>query len=194
MFILSRIRLKSSLYTTRKKMAILDTPLLEVQHAHIPLGTNAHEYANSLTSHLDPSAKPSKYINALAVYAVHRNLRYIEIESDLKNSKGSVISMNTLFGISSLHLNGYGDIECCVIKKDCTEINIPELAKDNILGLAVCLVGNYNDVAEIHEMSVIGFTDNIDQLPLAIANLPTFDSLIGLLEKLDIDKATVSKI
>jgi Protein of unknown function (DUF1822) len=148
----------------------------------IPLGITAHQYAQQFAKLQASFEKATQaYHNTLTIYAAHCYLKYLEIESDLEQSEGWNLAISTLQDTASLYLPEFGDLECRLVHSRDESIDLPSYAKDDKIGLLVFRVGDM-DVTQIEEMKVIGFVENLSQLPLDITQLPPTSRLFDRLE------------
>jgi Protein of unknown function (DUF1822) len=160
----------------------------------IPLGTTAHDYARQFAKlQVNEEKATQVYRQILTIYAVHCYLQYLDIESDLSQSEGWNLAIATLqkaHGIAlgnsaSLHLPKFGDLECQLVQPGDKSIDLQDHAKEDKIGI---LVLRYIDieVTKIEEMEVIGFVSDLNQLPIAIDQLPPTGELLDRLELLQL--------
>jgi hypothetical protein len=167
----------------------------------IPLGTTAHNHARQFAKLQANEEKATQvYQQILTVYAAHCYLQYLDIESDLDQSEGWNLAIATLLsetlrerqyqGIAlgnsaSLHLPKFGDLECKLVHPRDKSIDLPDHAKEGKIGMLV-LRSSDIEVTEIEEMEVIGFVSDLNQLPIAIDQLPPTGELLDRLELLQL--------
>jgi hypothetical protein len=105
----------------------------------IPLTEEAHQQAQKFAS-VQPNIEKKKqvYLNTLAVFAVNRYLKWIQIETDLEGSDSYNLAVNSFFNASDLELPNIGKLICIPVLPDQAGITTPEiLANDAIAYIPV---------------------------------------------------------
>jgi hypothetical protein len=161
-------------------MNIAELPLLTV-----PLELKAHEMARQLAAVQSTVQKGKRvYLNALAVYAVHRYLKWLQIETDLEGSDSFNQVKTALANVADLLITGIGSLECRPVLPGETSIFLPEEVIENRIGY----VGvQFSD--RLDSVQLLGFAPSLDSLnppqQLAIAELMPIDALIEQISRLE---------
>lgn len=115
------------------------------------------------------------YLNTLAVLSANQYLQRAGIQTDLENSNGYNLAMQTMLDNAELNLPEYGVINCRPINEADQFLDIPdETSTATILNLAVVI---RQDFSAAH---FLGFTSQVttEQIPLqelhCVRNLTTF--------------------
>ncbi|WP_375491004.1 DUF1822 family protein [uncultured Nostoc sp.] len=119
----------------------------------IPLGTEAHRYAKEFAAEQrNPQKGKQVYLNTLAVYAVHRYLDWINIETDLNQSDSWQSGTRMLFDVADLVLPSIGKLECRPVLPDEEILYLPEeIRRDRIGYVAVQFA------QELDQAKLLGF-------------------------------------
>ena len=106
---------------------------------NIPLGRLAHKSAwQFATEQANPHKSKRVYLNTLAVYAVNRYLKRLQIETDLSQGDSWNPGMRVLFDVADLVLPDIGKLECCPVLPGETAFTLsPEVTKERIGYVAV---------------------------------------------------------
>ena len=161
-------------------MNIAELPLLTV-----PLELKAHEMARQLAAVQSTVQKGKRvYLNALAVYAVHSYLKWLQIETDLNYSDSFNPAKTALANVADLVIPGIGSLECRPVLPGDTTIFLPEEVIENRIGY----VGvQFSD--RLDSVQLLGFAPSLDSLnppqQLAIAELMPIDALIEQISRLE---------
>jgi Protein of unknown function (DUF1822). len=161
-------------------MNIAELPLLTV-----PLELKAHEMARQLAAVQSTVQKGKRvYLNALAVYAVHSYLKWLQIETDLKFSDSFNPAKVALANIADLVIPGIGSLECRPVLPGETAIFLPDEVIENRMGY----VGvQFSD--RLDSVQLLGFTPSLDSSnppqQLAVAELMPIDALIEQITRLE---------
>jgi hypothetical protein len=161
-------------------MNIAELPLLTV-----PLELKAHEMARQLAAVQSTVQKGKRvYLNALAVYAVHSYLKWLQIETDLNFSDSFNPAKVALANIADLVITGIGSLECRPVLPGETTIFLPEEVRENRIGY----VGvQFSD--RLDSVQLLGFTPSLDSSnppqQLAVAELMPIDALIEQITRLE---------
>jgi Protein of unknown function (DUF1822) len=161
-------------------MNIAELPLLTV-----PLELKAHEMARQLAAVQSTVQKGKRvYLNALAVYAVHSYLKWLQIETDLNFSDSFNPAKVALANIADLVIPGIGSLECRPVLPGETAIFLPEEVIENRMGY----VGvQFRD--RLDSVQLLGFAPSLDSSnppqQLAVAELMPIDALIEQITRLE---------
>ncbi|MEG4444182.1 DUF1822 family protein [Microcoleus sp. AT9_B4] len=161
-------------------MNIAELPLLTV-----PLELKAHEMARQLAAVQSTVQKGKRvYLNALAVYAVHSYLKWLQIETDLNSSHSFNPAKTTLANVADLVIPGIGSLECCPVLPGETTILLPEEVIENRIGY----VGvQFRD--RLDSVQLLGFAPTFDSSnppqQIAVAELMPIDALIEQITRLE---------
>ena len=161
-------------------MNIAELPLLTV-----PLELKAHEMARQLAAVQSTVQKGKRvYLNALAVYAVHSYLKWLQIETDLNFSDSFNPAKVALANIADLVITGIGSLECRPVLPGETTIFLPEEVIENRMGY----VGvQFSD--RLDSVQLLGFVPSLDisnpPQQIAVAELMPIDALIEQITRLE---------
>ena len=161
-------------------MNIAELPLLTV-----PLELKAHEMARQLAAVQSTVLKGKRvYLNALAVYAVHRYLKWLQIETDLEGSDSFNQVKTALANVADLLITGIGSLECRPVLPGETSIFLPEEVIENRIGY----VGvQFSD--RLDSVQLLGFAPTFDSSnppqQIAVAELMPIDTLIEQISRLE---------
>ncbi|OCR02744.1 hypothetical protein BCD67_19735 [Oscillatoriales cyanobacterium USR001] len=161
-------------------MNIAEIPLLTV-----PLELKAHELARQLAAVQSTVQKGKRvYLNALAVYAVHSYLKWLQIETDFNSSDSFNPAKTALANVADLVITGIGSLECRPVLPGETTILLPEEVIENRIGY----VGvQFNE--RLDSVQLLGFAPSLDSLnppqQLALAELMPIDALIEQITRLE---------
>jgi len=161
-------------------MNIAELPLLTV-----PLELKAHEMARQLAAVQSTVQKGKRvYLNALAVYAVHRYLKWLQIETYLEGSDSFNQVKTALANVADLLITGIGSLECRPVLPGETSIFLPEEVIENRIGY----VGvQFSD--RLDSVQLLGFAPTFDSSnppqQIAVAELMPIDTLIEQISRLE---------
>ncbi|MEG4472073.1 DUF1822 family protein [Microcoleus sp. AT9_B5] len=161
-------------------MNIAELPLLIV-----PLDLKAHEMARQLAAVQSTVQKGKRvYLNALAVYAVHSYLKWLQIETDLNSSDSFNPAKTTLANVADLVIPGIGSLECRPVLPGEKTIFLPEEVIENRIGY----VGvQFSD--RLDSVQLLGFAPSLDSSnppqQIAVAELMPIDALIEQITRLE---------
>ena len=161
-------------------MNIAELPLLTV-----PLELKAHEMARQLAAVQSTVQKGKRvYFNALAVYAVHSYLKWLQIETDLNPSDSFNPAKTALANVADLVIPGIGSLECRPVLPGETTIFLPEEVIENRIGY----VGvQFSD--RLDSVQLLGFAPTLDSSnppqQIAVAELMPIDTLIEQITRLE---------
>ena len=161
-------------------MNIAELPLLTV-----PLELKAHEMARQLAAVQSTVQKGKRvYLNALAVYAVHSYLKWLQIETDWEGSDSFNQVKTALANVADLLITGIGSLECRPVLPGETSIFLPEEVIENRIGY----VGvQFSD--RLDSVQLLGFAPTLDSSnppqQIAVAELMPIDTLIEQISRLE---------
>ena len=161
-------------------MNLAELPLLTV-----PLELKAHEMARQLAAVQSTVQKGKRvYLNALAVYAVHSYLKWLQIETDLNPSDSFNPAKTALANVADLVIPGIGSLECRPVLRGETTILLPEEVIENRIGY----VGvQFSD--RLDSVQLLGFAPTFDSSnppqQIAVAELMPIDTLIEQITRLE---------
>lgn len=161
-------------------MNIAELPLLTV-----PLELKAHEMARQLAAVQSTVQKGKRvYLNALAVYAVHSYLKWLQIETDWEGSDSFNPAKTALANVADLVIPGIGSLECRPVLPGETTILLPEEVIENRIGY----VGvQFSD--RLDSVQLLGFVPSLDSSnppqQIAVAELMPIDALIEQITRLE---------
>ncbi len=126
---------------------------------NIPLGSQAHQFATK-----QASAHKNKwvYLNALAVYAVHRYLKRLQVKIDLSQGDSWNPNVRISWDVANLIIPNIGKLECCPVLPGDTAFTLsPEVTKERIGYVAV----QFNEC--LNQAQLLGFypADDAKNLP-----------------------------
>jgi hypothetical protein len=160
-------------------MNTAELPLLTV-----PIELKAHERARQLAAVQSTVQKGKRvYLNALAVYAVHSYLKWLQIETDLNVCDSFNPVKTALANVADLVIIGTGSLECRPVLPGEITISLPEEVIENRIGY----VGvQFSD--RLDSVQLLGFAPNLDSSnapqQLAVAELMPIDNLIEQITRL----------
>lgn len=161
-------------------MNTAELPLLTV-----PIELKAHEMARQLAAVQSTVQKGKRvYLNALAVYAVHSYLKWLQIETDFNSSDSFNPAKTALANIADLLIPGIGSLECRPVLPGETAIFLPDEVIENRIGY----VGvQFSD--RLDSVQLLGFVPSLDSSnplqQLAVAELMPIDALIEQITRLE---------
>jgi hypothetical protein len=161
-------------------MNTTEIPLLTV-----PLELKAHEMARQLAAVQSTVQKGKRvYLNALAVYAVHSYLKWLQIETDLNYSDSFNPAKTALANVADLVIPGIGSLECRPVLPGDTTIFLPEEVIENRIGY----VGvQFSD--RLDSVQLLGFVPSLDSSnppqQIAVAELMPIDTLLEQITRLE---------
>jgi len=161
-------------------MNLAELPLLTV-----PLDLKAHQMARQLAAVQSTVQKGKRvYLNALAVYAVHSYLKWLQIETDLNSSDSFNPAKTALANVADLVIPGIGSLECRPVLPGETTIFLPEEVIENRIGY----VGvQFSD--RLDSVQLLGFAPSLDSSnppqQIVVAELMPIDTLIEQITRLE---------
>ncbi|NJL41892.1 MAG: DUF1822 family protein [Leptolyngbyaceae cyanobacterium SM1_4_3] len=151
----------------------------------IPVSAKAHEVARKFAAEqIDAHKGKRVYLNTLAVWAVHRYLKWLYIESDLKLSNSWNPVLRALFDVADLVLPGLGRLECRPVLPGEKTIALPLQASPDRIGYVPVQFGK-----QMNEVELLGFASVTDvseqQEVLTLGTLRLLDTLLEHLSDLE---------
>ena len=131
---------------------------------NVPLGAEAHRFASEFSvEHTDPDKSKQIYLNTLAVYAVHRYLKWLQIETSLRQSDSWNPALRGRLNVADLVVPAIGKLECRPILPGEDNCLIPQevLESERIAYLAV-LFNEQLDRAQLRGFKRIAWIDRED--------------------------------
>lgn len=159
-------------------------------HLTIPLSNTAHNLGRQFAAQ---QATPEKgmrvYLNTLAVWAVHRYLKYLQIETELPLGDSWNPGLQALLDVADLLVPNLGKLECRPVLPNETVVALPpEVTQDRIGYLAI----QFSD--RLQDAQLLGFAPAVGVNPLEelrIAELQPLDTLLDILDQLESSLARV---
>ena len=119
------------------------------------------------------------YLNTLAVWSVHRYLKWLQIDTDVNQGDSWNPSLRALFDVADLLIPELGKIECRPFLQGEDVIALPVEARQNRLGY----IGvGFSD--RLDEVELLGFSSLVEPEELARKNLQSLDIFLEYLDKL----------
>ncbi|WP_413166887.1 DUF1822 family protein [Capilliphycus salinus ALCB114379] len=154
----------------------------------IPLGIEAHRYAREFAvEQTNPEKGKQVYLNTLAVYAVHRYLHWIDIETNLTQSESWQSGTRMLFDVADLVVPGIGKLECRPVLPNEKLVHLPVEVRQARMGYVAVQFSQ-----QLTQVELLGFIpgDSITDLSeeIQLNELHSLDDLIGHLEQTEFKK------
>lgn len=151
----------------------------------IPLSAKAHDVARKFAAEQVDAYKGKRvYLNTLAVWAVHRYLKWLYIESDLKRSNSWNSVLRALFDVADLVLPNLGRLECRPVLPGEKTIALPLQSSPDRIGYVPVQFGT-----QLTEVELLGFASvadvNEQQEVLTLGTLRSLDTLLERLSELE---------
>lgn len=157
----------------------------------IPLGGEAHRFAQQFAAQQATPQKGKRvYFNTLAVYAVHSYLKWLQIETSLRQSDSWHPGKRAVFDVADLALPGIGKLECRPVLLGETACYFPPEVTENRIGYVGVQFGEI-----LSEVELLGFARAVDAdnppEELQIADFQPLDALIDRINQL---KAAIDNV
>ncbi len=150
----------------------------------VPLGLETHSRARSLAAQQSTVEKGKRvYLNALAVYAVHSYLKWLQIQTDLQNSDSWNLVKATLSDVADLVITGIGKLECRPVLPGESVIPLPDGIENRIGYVAVQFHERLDSVQLLGFASASDGSNPLQQL--LVVELEPIDALLDLLTRLE---------
>jgi hypothetical protein len=161
------------------------SPSIAPPRLTIPISAKAHDVARKFASEqIDAHKGKRVYLNTLAVWAVHRYLKWLYIESDLKHSNSWNPVLRALFDVADLVLPGLGRLECRPVLPGEKTIALPLQTSPDRIGYVPVQFGK-----QLNEVELLGFASVADvaeqQEVLTLGMLQSLDTLLECLSELE---------
>lgn len=161
------------------------SPAIAPPRLTIPISAKAHDVARKFASEqIDAHKGKRVYLNTLAVWAVHRYLKWLYIESDLKHSNSWNAVLRALFDVADLVLPGLGRLECRPVLPGEKTIALPLQSSPDRIGYVPVQFGK-----QLSEVELLGFASVADvaeqQEVLTLGTLRSLDTLLERLSELE---------
>ena len=145
----------------------------QMPNLEIPLGIEAHRFARKFATEQTTKEKSKQvYLNTLAVYAVHRYLKWLGIETDLSQSDCWNPILRNRWNVADLVIPDIGILECRPVLPGETTITLPPEVTENRIGY---LAIQFSD--RLEKVKLLGFTKAPVEI-LEISHLLSLDNLI----------------
>ena len=146
----------------------------------VPLTTAIRNLAQQFAAEQSTPEKGLRvYLNTLAVWSVHRYLKWLQINTDVNQGDSWNPSLRALFDVADLVIPELGKIECRPFLQGEEVIALPIEARQNRLGY----IGvGFSD--RLDEVELLGFSSLVEPEELARKNLQSLDSFLEYLDEL----------
>jgi Protein of unknown function (DUF1822) len=112
--------------------------MLSSSHLTVPLTAIAHDWALQFAAEQATPQKGKRvYLNTLAVWVVHRYLKWLQIDTDLESSDSWNPGLNALLDRADLVLPALGRLECRPVLPNETKFDLPLEVSHDSLGYVV---------------------------------------------------------
>ncbi|MBD2538190.1 DUF1822 family protein [Coleofasciculus sp. FACHB-SPT36] len=160
---------------------------------NVPLSDTAHQMARQFAQE---QATPEKgvrvYLNTLAVWAVHRYLKWLRYEPDLASSDSWHPGLRAMFDVADLVLPNLGRLECRPVLPGETSVMLPPEVMQDRVGYVAVQFGSRSTPTEpvyLQEAQLIGFAPAVATIDppeeLQLNDLQSLDALIEYLDQLE---------
>ncbi|MGB3514404.1 MAG: DUF1822 family protein [Microcoleaceae cyanobacterium] len=144
-----------------------------MQNLEIPLGIEAHRFASKFAAEQTTNEKSKQvYLNTLAVYAAHRYLKWLGIETNLNQSDCWNPILRNKWNVADLVIPDIGKLECRPILPGEKTITLPPEVTENRIGY---LAIQFSD--RLEKVQLLGFTKAAVEV-LEVNHLLSLDNLI----------------
>ncbi len=160
-------------------MSSTTSPLLRV-----PLDLEIHSRARHLAAQQNTVEKGKRvYLNALAVYAVHSYLKWLQIPTNFQESDCWNPVKAALSNTADLIIPNVGILECCPVLPQETVILLPDTSENRIGYVAIQFQESLDSV------QLLGFAPAFDEVnppaQLEVSQLQPIDALIEQITRLE---------
>ncbi|GET37862.1 hypothetical protein MiSe_26160 [Microseira wollei NIES-4236] len=153
---------------------------MEVQVLTVPVGKEIRGLAMQFAAEQATAQKGKQvYLNTLAVYAVHRYLKWLHVETDLSHGDCWHPGKRSLFDLADLVIPNIGKLECRPVLPQATVCWVPEAARSDRIGY---LFVQFSDCLET--VQLLGFTTSVATGQVSIGELRSLDDFISHLNQL----------
>jgi Protein of unknown function (DUF1822) len=153
---------------------------MEVQFLTVPLGKEIQGLAMRFAAEqATPQKGKQVYLNTLAVYAVHRYLKWLHVETDLSQGDCWYPGKRSLFDVADLVIPNIGKLECRPVLPEATVCWIPEEARLSRIGY---LVVQFSD--RLESVQLLGFTTTVGTGEVSLGELQSLEEFVSYLNHL----------
>ncbi len=146
----------------------------EMQYSEIPLGIEAHRLASKFAVKQATTEKSKQvYLNTLAVYAIHRYVKWLGIETDLSQSDCWNPILRNRWNVADLVIPNIGTLECRPVLPGEKTVSLPLEVTENRIGYLAVQFSNRLD-----KVQLLGFAKATVGEVIEISRLRSFDELI----------------
>jgi hypothetical protein len=155
----------------------------------VPLGGEAHRFAQQFAAQQATPQKGKRvYFNTLAVYSVNSYLKWLQIETSLRQSDSWHPGKRAVFDVADLALPGIGKLECRPVLLGETACYFPPEVTENRIGYIGVQFGEI-----LSEVKLLGFARAVDaDNPPAQLQIADFQPLDALIDHINQLKAAIS--
>ncbi|MEH1791418.1 DUF1822 family protein [Nostoc sp.] len=151
----------------------------------VPLDLEIHSRARHLAAQQSTVEKGKRvYLNALAVYAVHSYLKWLQIPTDFNSSDCWNPVKAALSNAADLVIPNVGTLECRPVLPQETVILLPDTIENRIGYVAIQFQESLDSV------QLLGFTPAVDEVnppaQLAVSELQPIESLLQQITRLEV--------
>ena len=149
----------------------------------IPLGIEAHRFARQFAAEQSTQQKSKQvYLNTLAVYAAHRYLQWLQIETNLNQSDSWHPVLRSRWDVADLFISEIGEkLECRPVLPGETTIFLPSEVTENRIGY---LAVQFSE--RLDHVQLLGFTNAVNAgVPpkqLLISEFQPLETLLNYIE------------
>ena len=145
-----------------------------MQKTEIPLGIQAHRLAGQFAAEQTTKEKSKQvYLNTLAVYAVHRYLKWLGIETNLSQSDCWNPILRNRRNVADLVIPDIGKLECRPVLPGETTVSLPPEVREERIGYLFIQISDRLD-----QVQLLGFAKVAVAEVLEISQLRSLDALI----------------
>lgn len=157
----------------------------------VPLSGEAHRFAQQFAAQQATPQKGKRvYFNTLAVFAVHCYLKWLQIETSLRQSDSWHPGKRAVFDVADLALPGIGKLECRPVLLGETACYFPPEVTENRIGYVGVQFGEI-----LSEVELLGFARAVDaDNPPAQLQIADFQPLDALIDHINQLKAAIDNV
>ena len=153
---------------------------MEVEVLTVPIGREIHGLAMQFAAEqATPQKGKQVYLNTLAVYAVHRYLKWLRVETDLSQGDCWDSGKRSLFDLADLVIPNVGKLECRPVLPKETVCWVSEEARVDRIGY---LFVQFSE--RLETVQLLGFTTSVGTGEVSIGELRSLDDFICYLNQL----------
>lgn len=151
----------------------------------VPIDLEIHSRARHLAAQQSTVEKGKRvYLNALAVYAVHSYLKWLQIPTDFNSSDCWNPVKAALSNVADLVIPNVGTLECRPVLPQETVILLPDTIENKIGYVAIQFQESLDSV------QLLGFAPAVDEVnppaQLAVSELQPIESLLQQITRLEV--------